>query len=288
MRHTREAVSNEFDRVLSQMTTTMTPQIATGLHQVVQNSTRELNRDSVRELQNILNRNLLERFADNRGVLDGEGLQAAMARVKQITRDYADSSNPQQKAIGRALREARGVIEAERNAQNPVQAADLAGADRAYAKSKILEIAHGKNAGQAFDGQFTPAQLGQAMGEVSSKYQKAGGQALFQDLVGAGKQVIPNTLPNSGTSERRLIHEVVLGLGGAHVAGALPHMAAGMAGTAAVYNPFVQRLLRAAIMGAPETRGPLGDFVRRYGPRVATPLIVDALKRSAQASAENE
>lgn len=280
MDHTRRAISDFYDNTHATMTTRATPQMAADFHGIFQNATSDLDRPALQRLQDIVRTNITEKFADRNGVLMGDELQAALAKIKQIARDHLDSKDPEKRAIGRHLVDIRRAVDALRRSQNPAEAEALRGADRAYAMSKILEKAHGANAGQAFEGQFTPAQLGQAMGAETSKYAKSTGRGLFQDLVGAGKQVLPNTLPNSGTAERRLIHELVLGLGGGAALGHAAHMGAGMAGTAALYSQPMQRLVRALMTGAHDTRRPIGDLVREYGPNVAVPLIANALMQS--------
>jgi hypothetical protein len=285
-RHTHRAISNFYDTLHARMPTTATPQLTTDLNTVMQNSRQFLNRDSQQELHDFIRGNITERFADSGGTLSGSQMQAALAELRAVARTYTDSGRPQEKLMGRYMRDAVNAVSRLARSQHPVEAEALRGADIAYSHSKILEIAHGKNAAQAFEGQFTPAQLGQAMGQVASKHQRASGRAFYQDLVGAGKQVIPNTLPNSGTAERRLLHELLLGVGGGHALGALPHVLGGMGVTAAAYNRPAQQFIRAALTSAPGTRGPLGDFIRQHGPQASVPAVVNALMQSSQSSAE--
>lgn len=283
MDHTKQAISDFYDSVHATMTTKFTPKLVADFRKIFTDATSDLDRPAHKRLQEIVRENITEKFVDKNGTLTGEEMQAALAKIKQKARDYLDSKDPEKVAIGRHLAKVRSAVDALRRSQNPAEADALRGADRAYAMSKILQKAHGANAGQAFEGQFTPAQLGHAMGAETSKHAKSVGRGLFQDLVAAGKQVLPNTLPNSGTSERRLIHELILGLGGGAALGHAAHMAAGMGGTAALYSQPMQRLVRALITGGRDVRRPIGDLVREYGPNVAVPLIANALMQSQQA-----
>lgn len=282
MRHTRRTISDFYDNVHATMTTRATPQMTADFHRIFQEATSDLDRPGIQKLQDIVNKNITQKFADRNGVLTGAELQAALAKIKQKTSDYLEGTS-EEKAIARHLISIRRAVDNLRRSQNPAEAEALRGADRAYAMSKILQKAHKVNAGQAFDGQFSPAQLGKAMGDETGLVAGSEGRGLFQDLVAAGKQVLPNTLPNSGTAERRLIHELAIGLGGGAALGHAAHMAGGIAGTAALYSQPVQRLIRTLITGGRNVRGPLGDLVREYGPNVAIPLIANALMQSQQA-----
>jgi hypothetical protein len=259
------------------------------LNNVVQDSTSTLPRDKIQHLQDLLRSNIVERFADKNGKLTGPELQTVQSKIKALSRTYITSGersgNPEHTALGEYLDDARKVLDDLIARQNPAEAQALKDTNRAFAHEIVLRKATAAKSAQAYNGEFTPNELGNAMVRVSPERRRAQGKAFYQDLVEAGKAVIPSRTPDSATAERHAVLGL-LGVGGAHAAGFAPHAALGIASHAALYSPPVQWAIRKALLSAPQTRGPLGDFVRHYGPAAATPLLVDALRRRGQEAQE--
>jgi hypothetical protein len=287
MIHTIGRTNQAYNDVHSRLTATATPQLVNDVNQATQDASRGLTRDNLQHFQDLVRSNLVERFADNNGALNGNQVQAAQSELRKIIRSYTKSPDPQQNIIARHLGAVQRSMDRLLVQQNPADAARLRAINRLYAHQIVLEKATANTATQPFDGAFTPTQLGKAAGQSSTTRQLATREALYQDLVEHGRAIIPSRVPDSGTAERHALLGI-LGIGGAHAAGVAPHAMVGMAGVAATYTEPVQRLIQAAIAGSPQTRGPLGDFIRRYGPRVATPLLIEALKGNAQSQQQVE
>ena len=96
---------------------------------------------------------------------------------------------------------------------NPDALAGKKAADAA--KARLIRVEEASASAGAPGGNFTPAQLAAAVkryegGPRNSKY--ARGEALMQDLSEAGSEVLPRTVPDSGTALRSVVTSPIAGL----------------------------------------------------------------------------
>jgi hypothetical protein len=96
---------------------------------------------------------------------------------------------------------------------NPDALAGKKAADAA--KARLIRVEEASASAGALGGNFTPAQLAAAVkryegGPRNAKY--ARGEALMQDLSEAGSEVLPRTVPDSGTALRSVVTSPVAGL----------------------------------------------------------------------------
>ena len=282
MAHTIDAISGAYRDVHHGMRADLNERLLRNLHGVVQEATGELDREAIDQLQRIINSKIINRFRDRNGSVTGAELQSLQSDMRELFRKMSEQGGKQD--VAHYVDRARRAVDIELAIQNPAAARRLRDVNRAYAHQKILERATANPATLAYNGEFTPTQLGAAMTQKSGERQVARNRAFFQDLVRHGKSVIPNRVPDSGTPERMAVLGL-LGIGGLHGFG--PHAIAGMGAVGVGYTPLAQRLVRAAIAGGAETRGPIGDIVREYGPTVAVPLIAKALMENNVAQQED-
>ena len=121
----------------------------------------------------------------------------------------------------------------------------------------------------ADDGQFTPAQFQSAVKALDRSKDKgafARGNALGQDLGDAGKSMLTNKVPDSGTAGR-----LALGIGGLASGAINPLIPAGLVGGATMYTPFMQNLLRGAVSSRPQFAQPVAGLLNQ-----ASPLLIPA------------
>lgn len=175
------------------------------------------------------------------GQLTGDALKEAESELKRAARGYANSPDPDQRALGGALQDARDSLMTAAARYSPPDAIQqLAQVDAAYARMVRVQGAAGVLG--AKEGVFTPAQLlnqtrAQSGGVRKSQFAK--GNALMQDFATSGENVLGSTVPDSGTAGRLLLN---MGAAGA-VGGALPfveehpYLAGGLALGAAAYTP---------------------------------------------------
>lgn len=124
--------------------------------------------------------------------------------------DYRDALGGVESALTGAINRGAGTEVVE----------NLGKANRVYRDFKLLEDAVKKAQGGSASGAqeiFTPAQLQAAV--RGSKYAKSGTKEPFGKLTRSGQEVLPSTVPNSGTSDRAMAMALP-GLLGAGAAGA--------------------------------------------------------------------
>lgn len=157
--------------------------------------------------------------------------------------DYRDALTGIQNALD-------GVV--ARNA-GPDVIDNLGKARTAYRDFKLLDKATGRAQGGSQSGTpevFTPAQLQTVI--RGSKYAQSGTKAPFYDLTKAGNEVLPSTVPNSGTADRGLANMLVPGLlgGGAGLAAyAEPKTAVPLALLAALTTKTGAKVAQKALSG---------------------------------------
>jgi len=218
--------------------------------------------DYAKKFENLVQSEVLGRFAPQTGVMTGETMKEVEATLgQQATRfgkvqdghaqDYAD-------AVRQLQAELRGLVERS----NPAVADQLGAINSGWAKLVRVENAAGRQG--ATGGEFTPSHLAAAVRAGDNSVRKnasARGGALMQDFAQAGKEVLPSSVPDSGSPFRHALEATVALLVGQE-AHALPLM------------------LKGAAVG-----GTLGAAYTRGGQRVVTPLLTQR-PAAAQAAAK--
>jgi hypothetical protein len=288
--YVEDRINKKYTDIHSRVNVTADHGIVQDLSNVIQDATNSLNRPQIQHLQDLIRNNITNRFADRNGQLTGPELQTVQSKIKALSRQYISSGeksgNPEHTAFGEYLDDARKAVDDLIARQNPAEAQALKDANRAYAHEIVLRKATAAPSAQAYEGAFTPNELGKAMNRVSPERTRARGKAFYQDLVEAGKAVIPSRVPDSATAERKAVLGF-MGFEGAHQMGFAPQAIGGILAHGAAYSPPAQWLIRKALLSAPETRGPVGDFIRQYGPRAAVPMITDAIRGRGQPQGED-
>lgn len=177
------------------------------------------------QLGRIIDREVVNRFTPQ-GLASGETLKNIESELNQIAKDFRKSDNYDTRILGNAVEEIQASMRRMIENVNPNYQGELAKINEGYANFKKVQIAAG-NIG-AKDGVFTPAQLQRAVRAQDTTKDKRAfseGDALMQDLSGAGKNVLSQTVPDSGTPFRvaamlALKHPLISTLGWA---GALPY-----------------------------------------------------------------
>jgi hypothetical protein len=162
--------------------------------------------------------------------------------------------------------------------QNPNEADTLNNINEGWAN--FVRVRQAGAGATTKEGIFTPAQLANAVrSKATTQGQYATGHALMQDLASAGKEVLPSTIPDSGTTER-LLHDLgLLGLAGGGEGLVKPEMlaptAAAFGAGSALYSRPMQSMIRSALTKRP-------DFARRIGQAlIAQPGIAGAIGGAA-------
>lgn len=218
------------------------------------------------QFDSIIEREIGERLANN-GVLSGDNLKAAQAGMRNQAEGFATATDGYQRQLGQALKQAEQELRDLVMRSNPSKAAELAKINEGYANFKRLQRAAASVGAE--DGIFTPAQLQNAVKAADKSKDKARfaqGDAMMQDLTDAGKAVLSQRVPDSGTPMR----SVVAALGGAGVGGVVAPGATLTAGLGALlgtaaYSKVGTKTLQKLLAERPEFANELAALIRKNG-----------------------
>lgn len=218
----------------------------------------------------VIAREIDSRIAKN-GVLSGQNLKDALAAIRDKGQKFSTSPDAYQSDLGMALKQLHKELLDTMKATNGANGQRLSEIDKAYANFKRVERAGASvgNAGEA----FTPAQLFSATKALDKSKDKgafARGDALMQDLAGAGKRVMGERVRNSGTPERLLLGG---GIGAALGGMVNPAIPLATLGAASAYVPGIQNALVAALTKRPEQAAELANALARYMPAASAAAV---------------
>lgn len=199
------------------------------------------------------------------GSLTGNDLQQALRGLRGDA--SAVRSEPYGADFGNVANQAQDALTGMVERQSPATMPGLNQANEAYRLKSVLQDAVNRarngSRSKTID-EFTPSQLSDAAAANAKRFGGTQGTTNqpFFDLTRAGQDVLPNTVPDSGTAGRLSI-PLALGsstAGGAAVGQPIAGLAAGLFGTA-LYSKAGQDLARAAFLKRPE-------ILRLFGKRV--------------------
>lgn len=157
------------------------------------------------QLSRIIDREVLERFTEQ-GKASGEVLKDIESKLGSMSKKMGRSDDYDVRTLGDGVQEIQNAMRRMVNDVNPNHQGELAKINEGYANfKKVQNAASNVN---TTDGVFSPRQLHGAVRAGDSSKDKARfaeGNALMQDLSGAGKKVLPSTVPDSGTPFRAAV-----------------------------------------------------------------------------------
>lgn len=204
---------------------------------------------------------VLDKF-QGQNTMTGQTLKDTESFLSGEIKRFGQSQDPDARLIGDAFKEVQSQLRGLVTRSNPQYASELKAINTGWANFKRVQNAAGKVGTD--EGVFTPAQLQGAvrfMDKSKDKARFAEGNALMQDLSGAGKSQMGGKIADSGTVGRALIGTGALGAG--FVSPAIP---LGLLGGAAAYTPPVQSLLRGLVSSRPDSAEAIADALRKASP----------------------
>jgi hypothetical protein len=209
----QQQVSSAYQRALATVTVAPDAQLQAGI-QAVEN-TPNLSAAARDDLAAILG-DVKTRFA---GPIDGATWKLLDADLGAAVRsaDAASANQPSQRLLRDALKQLRTTVGESLERTDPAAFAAVRQADEAAAMLARIREASQKPGTAARDGVWTATELNQAvrgMDTSAGNRAYAQGDALLQDLAEPAMQVLPPTVPDSGTPIRSLIAAGTLGSGG--------------------------------------------------------------------------
>ena len=197
-------VSKAYDDALGNVTVTPDAQFATALSAASQTPIRgSLNDDLLTAIDNI-NKNIT-------GPISGKELKLIDEELGGQIRSAPNT--PTGRELQQRLSDIRTELDNLLARTNPDALAGKKAADAA--KARLIRVEEASASAGAPGGNFTPAQLAAAVkryegGPRNARY--ARGEALMQDLSEAGSEVLPRTVPDSGTALRSVVTSPIAGL----------------------------------------------------------------------------
>jgi len=200
------------------------------------------------------------------GLMNGETLKSVTSEILNKAKGYGSDASFDNRQLGMALHELNSTINRGLQRTNPTAAAELKAVDTGWANYARIRAAAAAQGAQ--DGIFTPAQLSAAVKAADKSVGKgnfAKGNALMQDLSDAGKSVLSQKVPDSGTPLRSLIGLAATGglgyLANAHPLAALGTVAGGTVG-AIPYTNLGQKTLAALLTQRPDMAPTIANAMR--------------------------
>jgi hypothetical protein len=203
--------------------------------------------------------NIANKF-QGQNAITGETLKGIQRDLQTKINELSLSTSNDERVIAGALKEAQDQFRQLVTRSNPQNAAELKAIDTGYANFKRIQNAAGKVGAE--EGVFSPAQLQNAVRAADKSKDKARfaeGNALMQDLSEAGKTVLGNKVPDSGTPYRTMA--AVLATGGAGLAGH-PGLAASLAAAPVMYSETGQKMMAALLAKRPAGAQNFAEQVR--------------------------
>ena len=139
------------------------------------------------------------------GSFDGETFKQIESDISRLSRTYKSSSDSAQRELGSVLDDINGALRDNlERSSSPEVRGQLKKLNTAWATLKRLEDAAANRAQSG--GVFTVGDLMTSVKRAGGKRAFARGDAMLQDFGSMASKVIPNRLPDSGTTERALFN----------------------------------------------------------------------------------
>lgn len=265
--YVRKALGDAYDDIAPKLGVTQDPafkQSASSLQTMVKQGA--INPQAKDAFNRFIKNDVNPMFQGANNSMSGETFKRLQSKVTEKIQQTAASTDADQRLLNGAYKELGEQLNNLSIRTNPQAAAKLKAINTGYANFKRLQKAASSVAAE--EGKFTPAMLHNAVKAADRSKDKARfaeGGALMQDLSSAGKTLLSNKVPNSGTPERLM---AVGSLGGLGYLSPTAAMAAGggLLGGAAMYTPFMQQLMSGAVSARPLLAQPASEMLRKAAP----------------------
>lgn len=280
----REAISEmhdkvgaAYDKLLPQLKVQADPQFVTNMRTLWQGS-QSLTPDMANKFDSTMQNTVLRKFSPGGG-MTGQSFKEVEGDLGKLAKDYSTSAIASERELGGAFKQAQAELRDLLARSNPAHADQLANINQAFGNTLRIEGAAGRIGSD--QGVFTPAQMLSSVRQLDPSMRKgafARGEAPMQDLAEAGKAVLGNKVPDSGTPFRSMAMAAPA-LGAMYLAN--PAAAAGVALTGAgamgAYTKPGTSLLASLLASRPSGAGNVAALLRQGAPIATTlPAILAA------------
>ena len=208
-----EVLGSAYDKVYSGITVKPDRQFLQEVVSIKKNPDLSLPKELQGRFDEIIRNQVLSRVKG--GEIKGLLAQRIDSQLGTLARRYTSDLDADKRVLGLAFREAqksfKGLVE---RSAGPEVADTIKGLNSNYAN--LLRVERAAASQGAKDGVFSANQLSsavKALDKSSNKNAFARGSAVMQDLSDAAKNVLGDTVPNSGTTDRLLMGLAAGGIG---------------------------------------------------------------------------
>lgn len=267
----KEKIGTAYDSLLPKLKVQADPQFITNMRSLVQGA-QGLTPGMADKFDSTIRNVILRKFSPGGG-MTGESFKEVESELGTLANSYSTSALASERELGGALKQTQAELRDLLTRSNPNHADELGRINQAFSSALRVEGAAGRIGSD--QGVFTPAQMLSSVRQLDPSMRKgafARGEAPMQDLAEAGKSVLGNKVPDSGTPFRSLAvaAPALAGMYMASPAAAIGTTAAGL-GTIGAYSRPGVSLLASLLSRRPSGAGNVADILRRATP-VATSL----------------
>lgn len=219
--YVEDKISQKYDNLLPKLTFKMDSQTVQDLSDLNKQVVSRLQGDDQKQFANLFNQIVGDRVGQG-GSIDGSAFKQMQSELNYEIRTYAKSPDPSKRRLGDALQELSGTLKDNLSRMNPSHAKELSNINSAWAaftRARAASTTRSAAAGKHGEvGVFAPTDLLAEIKKATTQSSFARGDGLLQDLAEAGSQVLPSSVPDSGTTGRALWAAILGGGASAHPA----------------------------------------------------------------------
>jgi len=199
----QDRLGKAYADVLSRVSPTIDEPLDTGIAEILADAPASMGEARARQLAEILSSRVMRNVDPETRRISGEEFKRIETVLGQQQRELARSVDSDQRALGLALGDIRSEFRDALARQYPAEAPRLQQINTGYANLVRIEDATGTAGAMQRGGVFTPAQLANAVRRnIGSRSQRGAGTGLMRDLATNMGEVLPSTVPDSGTAGR--------------------------------------------------------------------------------------
>ncbi|WP_433705791.1 transglycosylase SLT domain-containing protein [Paraburkholderia sacchari] len=276
-----KTIGQVYDSVLPKMQMKVDPQFQADVTNLGQMA-NSLPDSQQKTFMNVLKTQIFDKLGPQ-GNMDGQTLKGVQSELARTSSGYLKDPSFDNRQLGAAVSALRDAVDGNLSRVNPPDlAGELTNANQAWANFVRLRTAASSTGAMNNGGVFTGAQLQSAVRSADKSVGKgatATGNALMQDLSGAGQAVLGSKYPDSGTVGRGLMSLLAPGSVAAGLATAPTSTLATLGGIGLGSLPYTQtggRLAAALLTARPQFAQPVGNAVSGLG-RLIVPGSLPAL-----------
>lgn len=204
--YVQDRLGQAYGDILSRVSPTVDAPLQANIAQILADAPASMGEDRARQLAEILSSRVMRNVDPATGAISGQEFKRIETVLGQQQRELARALDGDQRALGQALGDIRSEFRDALARQYPAEAPRLQQINTGYANLVRVEDAAGSAGAISREGVFTPAQLANAVRRnTGSRSQRGAGTGLMRDLATNMGEVLPSTVPDSGTAGRGLL-----------------------------------------------------------------------------------